>query len=109
MGCFIEQKMHQVAGAKWSNTLKCWLVPDTPANRQSVQQIFHAAMQKAGIYKKLSFHSLRHSFATHLLEKGVDIRYINELLGHFNIKPTKRCFYVARETGIYSQPARLSF
>ena len=62
-----NNKMRQVAGAKWSSTLKCWLVPDTPANRQSVQQIFNAAMQKAGIHKKLSFHSLRHSFATHLL------------------------------------------
>ncbi len=98
--------MRQVAGAKWSSTLKCWLVPDTPANRQSVQQIFHAAMQKAGIHKKLSFHSLRFSLATHLLEKGFEIRYIKELLGHFNIKTTERYLHVAREKPVYiaSQP-----
>lgn len=69
----------------------------TPYYVRSAQQIFHAAMQKAGIHKKLSFHSMRYSFATHLLEKGVDIRYIKELLGHFNIKTTERYLHVARE------------
>jgi site-specific recombinase XerD len=79
-----------------------WLFPGTPAGHhlsiRSAQNIFTKSLIKARIAKPVSIHSLRHTFATHLLENGTDIRYIQELLGHTTLRTTQRYTHVARRT-----------
>lgn len=61
----------------------------------SLQKAFKVAVGKAGIVKQASVHTLRHSFATHLLENGYDIRTIQELLGYQNLQMTMIYTHVA--------------
>jgi site-specific recombinase XerD len=76
-----------------------WLFPgQNPVDPMSTRQLsrgFSLARDNAGIKKKVTLHSLRHSFATHLLEQHVDIRVIQVLLGHKKISHTAHYSHVA--------------
>jgi integrase/recombinase XerD len=67
-----------------------------PLGTSAVQQSFRLAIKKAKIDKQVSVHSLRHSYATHLLEQGIDIVTIKELLGHASIETTMMYLHVAK-------------
>jgi len=69
-----------------------WLFEGQSGGRYSatsIEKIFRKAVSKAGIRKYVTPHSLRHSFATHLLEQGISLRYIQEILGHSSSKTTE--------------------
>lgn len=68
-----------------------------PISDTMVQRIYHAAKARAGIRKEGGIHALRHAFATHLLEAGVDIHTIQRLMGHGHISSTLRYFHLARK------------
>jgi site-specific recombinase XerD len=81
-----------------------WLFPgrtrNQPMTTRQLNRLFHEALEAANIKKPVTLHTLRHSFATHLLERGTDIRVIQALLGHDKLETTARYARVA--TGLIS-------
>ena len=77
-----------------------WLFPSRktagrPITTRHLNRLFHEAADAAGIRKRVTLHTLRHSFATHLLEGKIDIRTIQVLLGHTKLDTTARYAHVA--------------
>lgn len=81
-----------------------WLFPSThrpqPMDPSALQRAYQMAKLRAGMTKAGGIHGLRHAFATHLLESGVDIHTIQRLLGHRDISTTTRYFQLTRHTEI---------
>lgn len=79
---------------------KAWLIPGGRPGRhlttRSVQKVFEKALARSGVVKEASVHTLRHSFATHLLENGISLRHIQLLLGHKSPKTTERYTHVSQ-------------
>ncbi len=98
----LSERLLTVLREYWKTTRpQDWLFPgQTPPRhltRSSVELVFHKAREAAGITKKVSVHTLRHSFATHLLESGVNLRKIQILLGHTSLRSTQVYTHVASD------------
>ena len=99
----LSPQLLRILRAYWRLTRPTrWLFPGRDGERPLNQTVLHAACRSAciaaGLNKQVSVHTLRHTFATHLLENGADIRVIQVLLGHASVATTTRYAQVATKT-----------
>ena len=98
----LSESLREVLIAYWRRQRPAdWLfpgkLPDRPITSDSIFKACVAAAQKAGIAKTVHPHSLRHAFATHLLDEGVNLLVIQALLGHANLKSTCRYLHLSEQ------------
>jgi integrase/recombinase XerD len=91
----LEVVQHYIVQMKPETWLFPGQTPGSHLSERTVQKVFENAVRIARVEKEVSVHSLRHSFATHLLEDGIDIRYIQELLRHQSTRTTEIYTHVA--------------
>jgi len=87
-----EKMIDQLKGYLESYRPAYWLFEGQdggPYSASSIQKVFRRTVKKSGINPYATLHTLRHSLATHLLERGMDLRYIRELLGHHSLETTQ--------------------
>jgi len=99
----LSPRLLEALRAYWSNERpRTWLFPgdrpEQPITKGAVEAACHKALRAAGLTKPVTPHSLRHAFATHLLEAGTDVRTIQLLLGHRSLATTSRYLKVATST-----------
>ncbi len=99
----LSKRLHNVLRKYWAKTVphpQRWLFPgqnpEQPVSETTVRKIFMKAKSRAGISKRATVHTLRHSFATHLLEDGTNLVVIQRLLGHTSLRSTLVYVHVAR-------------
>jgi integrase/recombinase XerD len=93
-----ERLIEQMKEFRQKHSNYQYLFSDTePLTTRNIQKIISHTAKKSGMSKKITPHTLRHSFATHLLEAGTDIRYIQVLLGHENLNTTQIYTHVSTE------------
>jgi integrase/recombinase XerD len=104
IGFFAKEKIENYIGDSRSRLLKSIVSPylfvaraGKPMTRQGFWKLLRRYAQQAGFIKKITPHSLRHSFASHLLEGGADLRAVQVMLGHVDISTTQIYTHVARE------------
>lgn len=97
LSVFLAQRFRQyIEAVKPQTYLFEGQTPGEPMGERSIQYIINEALQKTSIKKEVSMHTLRHSFATHLLEDGIDVHTIQALLGHSDLRTTMVYLHVAR-------------
>ncbi len=87
-GCLLEGLRKYYSEARPKVYLFNGYLSGTPISQKGVGWIMHEAVKKAGIRKRATLHTLRHSYATHLLEMGMDILHVKDLMGHGSVKTT---------------------